>query len=150
MPTDLNLPASPSVGLRINHTLVNPVVRGILRSPLHRLLSGSLMLVTFTGRRSGRRRTNPVGYARDGEALIVLVGWPERKSWWRNLRGGAPVTVVVRGRPLAGRAEVVTGADDPARAAALLEVYRRRFPRAGEDLDPGDAVLVRIEPAAGA
>jgi hypothetical protein len=35
--------------------LVNPVLKAVLRSPLHRRLSKSLALLTFTGRTSGRR-----------------------------------------------------------------------------------------------
>ena len=58
----------------------------MLRSPAHRLLSGRLLLLTYTGRRSGTQYTIPVQYVRDGEALLVTVGWPERKLWWRNLR----------------------------------------------------------------
>jgi hypothetical protein len=38
----------------------NTVVTGILNSPLHGLLSGSTMLVTCTGRKSGRAITVPV------------------------------------------------------------------------------------------
>jgi hypothetical protein len=43
--------------------LVNPIVRMILRSPVHRLLSGSLAVMTYTGRKSGRRHSLPVMYA---------------------------------------------------------------------------------------
>lgn len=79
--------------------LVNPVVRGILRSPLHWPLSRSLLLVTYQGRRTGRSFTTPVMYAADGDGGFVIVsGWAERKRWWRNLRGGAPVRLLVGAR----------------------------------------------------
>ncbi len=42
---------------------VNPLVAGILRSRVHSLLSGRLMLLTYTGRKSGRARTIPVEHA---------------------------------------------------------------------------------------
>lgn len=32
---------------------MNPIMKGLLRSPLHRLLSGTLMLLTYTGRKTG-------------------------------------------------------------------------------------------------
>ncbi len=35
-------------------SLGNPFVRALLRSRLHGLLSGSLLLVTYTGRKTGR------------------------------------------------------------------------------------------------
>jgi hypothetical protein len=83
----------------------NPFVRLVLRSPLHPLLSGRLTVITVTGRRSGRRYTFPVGYERDGDAVTITVGWPQRKRWWRNLRGGgAPVRLRLGGEERTGHA----------------------------------------------
>jgi hypothetical protein len=89
----------------LNHT-GNRVVRLLLRSPLHPLVSGRLALITVTGRRSGREYTFPVEYEQDGELVTVTVGWPERKRWWRNLRGaGAQVRLRLRGTERTGHAE---------------------------------------------
>jgi hypothetical protein len=93
----------------VNRT-ANLAVRGLLRTPLHRAVSGQLALITVTGRRSGRRFTFPVGYRRDGDRVTVQVGWPERKVWWRNLRGGAPVSMRLRGVERSGHAKV---SEDP-------------------------------------
>ena len=76
---------------------INPVVRLLLRSPAHGLLSGHLALLTVTGRRSGRTFTFPVGYRQDGDRVTIGVDWPERKRWWRNLVDGAPVELRLRG-----------------------------------------------------
>ena len=54
------------------YRIANPTVGAILRSPLHGVMSGSLLLLTFTGRRSGRRITTPVGYQREGDTLRLL------------------------------------------------------------------------------
>ncbi len=45
--------------------LVNPLVRLLLRSRLHRLLSGSLVILSYQGRKTGRWRSLPCMYARD-------------------------------------------------------------------------------------
>ena len=82
----------------------NRLVRGVLRSPLHRLASGRLALITLTGRRSGRSYTIPVGYSQDGDRVTIEVGWPERKVWWRNLRDGAEVGLRLRGVERSGHA----------------------------------------------
>src|SRR5437764_6566928 len=85
---------------------VNPALQALLRSPIHRLASSRLALVTYTGRRSGREYTIPVLYRDDGDEVTIAVGWPERKVWWRNLTGeGRPVRLVVRGRELRGHAK---------------------------------------------
>ena len=90
----------------------NPAVKLLLRSPLHRVASGQLALVTVTGRRSGRTYTIPVGYRREGDVVTIGVGWPERKRWWRNLRDdGAPVRMHIAGRDYSGRG-VARGDED--------------------------------------
>lgn len=125
--------------LRFLNGVVNPFVRAILRSPAHRPASSSLLLLTYTGRRTHRRRSLPVMYARDGDRLVVVAGQPERKQWWRNLRGGAPVEVRVRGRRRQGRARIAT---EPHELAAALALYRERFPRAATSLDASTRPVV--------
>jgi deazaflavin-dependent oxidoreductase (nitroreductase family) len=87
----------------LNRT-ANPVVRVVLSSPLHPLLSRSLALITVTGRRSGRRYTVPVGYRQDGDRVLIRVGWPERKHWWRNLKDAGQVEMCIRGARRTGQA----------------------------------------------
>jgi len=96
--------ADPHTPFALLNRTVNPIVRTVLRSPAHPLLSGHLMLLTVTGRRTGRTFTFPVAYHEDGELLRLNLDWPERKRWWRNLRGGAPVAVVLRGTRRTGTA----------------------------------------------
>lgn len=86
---------------------MNPVVVALLRSPLHRLASRGLLLLTVTGRRTGRRYTIPVGYQMDGDRFVILVSKARRKNWWRNYHDPAPVELLVAGRDLAGMGWVV-------------------------------------------
>ncbi len=108
---------------------LNPLIVGILRSPLHALLSGGLMLLTVTGRRSGRRFTFPVGYQRQGGELVVMVSEARRKSWWRNFSEPGGVEMRVRGRELSGEAQLV----DPGSAEFRSSCERtlRRMPWLG-------------------
>jgi hypothetical protein len=50
-------PRPAALGDRVMNRLVNPITRGLLRSPLRRVLSTSTALVTYTGRRTGERAT---------------------------------------------------------------------------------------------
>jgi F420H(2)-dependent quinone reductase len=94
----------------VMNRVVNPAIRMLLRSPAHRLASGSLALVTYTGRESGRQYTIPVGYKDEGDEVTIAVGWPDRKVWWRNLTGeGGPVRLVVAGKELRGHAVATRG-----------------------------------------
>jgi deazaflavin-dependent oxidoreductase (nitroreductase family) len=105
--------------LRVLH-IVNPIVSLILRSPLHRIVSGSLLLLTFTGRKSGRQFTTPVGYMRDGDGLLVFTD----RMWWENLRGGAPVSVLLRGHRQTASTKVIT---DRAAVVATIERLAARL-----------------------
>ena len=67
--------------------LVNPVVLVLLRSPLHPVLSRSLMILSYQGRKTGRWRSLPCLYARDGQDLYVVPGQAGRKVWWTRRRG---------------------------------------------------------------
>jgi hypothetical protein len=101
----------------------NPIVGAILRSPLHGMLSRHLMLLTVVGRRTGRRYTMPVGYVSQDGALDVLVANRPLKLWWRNLEGGAPVALVLRGRFAWGRAEALTVERNPRAFMFALRNY---------------------------
>jgi F420H(2)-dependent quinone reductase len=66
-------------------------------------LGGSVAVLTYTGRRSGRTVSLPVGYQRRGDDVTINVHMPDAKTWWRNFLGdGAPLTLRVDGRDLAG------------------------------------------------
>ncbi len=82
----------------------------LLRSPLHGPAGGRIMLLTVTGRRSGRPFTVPVSYLRHkgGFLLFTSGGW---SAWWKNLREGAPVAAWVRGKRLTGSAWAETDGD---------------------------------------
>jgi hypothetical protein len=102
---------------RTMNRTINPVLGRVLRSPVHRLASGRLALITYTGRKSGREYTIPTFYRDRGDEVTIAVGWPDRKVWWRNLTGeGGPVRLVVRGRELQGHAIATR---DPGRDALV-------------------------------
>jgi len=119
--------------------VVNPVLKRMLRSPLHPLVSDDLLLLTITGRKTGTRYTFPVGYEQRDDTLAVI---SHGTNWWMNLReGGAEVTVLLRGERRSGHATVQ---EDDEAVAEYLHGYVRREGvgsdrRAGLKID-GEAV----------
>lgn len=79
----------------------------LLRSPFYPLLSRTTMILTVTGRSSGRRYTFPVRYLCNGARVPVSTD----SRWWRNLRGEAPVNLRLCGREVSGWAEVRTDSE---------------------------------------
>ena len=116
-------------------SVANSLISRLLLSPLHRALSGSTDLIRYTGRRSGREVITPTQYARRGDDVIILVGHPETKTWWRNFRTEGDIDVLLQRRWLPMTARAVIGAEDPETITPLLETYLHRFPRAGRVLE---------------
>jgi deazaflavin-dependent oxidoreductase (nitroreductase family) len=83
------------------------------------LLGGSMMgmpflLLTTTGRKSGRKRTTPLQYLEDGNDMVVIAsngGHPRHPSWYLNLEKNPEVEVQVRRTRMRMRAAAATGAD---------------------------------------
>ena len=100
-------------------------MRLLLRSPLHSLLSKSLLLITFTGRNSGRQFTTPVRYVRDGATIKCFTS--AENQWWRNLRGGANVSLRVEGREAPYYAIAIE--NDPEKIKQCLRHYLGLFPQ---------------------
>ena len=108
-------------GFAILNRAINPLVRLLIRSPLHWLANRRLALITYTGRRSGRNYTIPVGYQVADLQVTITGGSPERKAWWRSPTGtGAPVELIVRGRRRTGHA-VATRTGDQALVRVALD-----------------------------
>ncbi len=101
--------------------LYNPIMIALLRSPLHSLVDKQTMVITVTGRKSGKRYTFPVSYIRDGETLLVIS--QKDRTWWKNLRNGAQVTVFLQGHALQARGETLT--DTGMAANILLQILRQ-------------------------
>jgi deazaflavin-dependent oxidoreductase (nitroreductase family) len=130
-------------GLRVLR-LANPLVRRVLDSRAHPLLSGRLVVLTYRGRRTGRELRIPLRYAETPEgALVAVAVGPERKQWWRAFDGDAPARVRLRGAELSVEGRLVAGD----RREAALEAYLDRYPRSRHLT--WDAAVVVLEPADG-
>ncbi len=114
--------------------LINPVMKGLLRSPLHGLCSDSIMVVGFTGRKSGKQFATPVRYLRRGSSVRCYSN--KDTQWWRNLRNGARIELRIGGPDAAYRSEVME--DSPAEIADALREYFRHYP---QDADYHDVRL---------
>lgn len=85
-----------------------------------------VLLLTTTGRVSGKERVTPLQYEEiDGE-IYVGSARGVRADWYRNIAANPQVTVRYKGRHFAGLAEPTT---DPERIADFLEIRLQRHPR---------------------
>jgi len=101
---------------------VNGWVASLRTSPrFGSIVSKRLTIVTYTGRRSGRTFSMPVGFARKGETVTIRVMLPEAKKWWRNFVGeGGPLSLELDGVDRAGHA--VARRDDKGRVNVTVQL----------------------------
>jgi deazaflavin-dependent oxidoreductase (nitroreductase family) len=99
-----------------------------------------VLLLTTTGRRSGRSRTTPVQYLADGERFVVVAsnaGAARPPAWYLNLRASPHAQIEVGGRGIDLRAQEAAGqerADLWRRLMAANRYLERAARKAGQDL----------------
>jgi len=101
---------------------VNNTVKFVLRSPVHRMVSKKILLITFTGCKSGKTYTTPVCYSQEGDQVYIFT----HANWWKNLCNCSSVTLRLRGREIQGLPEPVV--EDKRNIAAKLTAHLRRVP----------------------
>lgn len=98
---------------------LNQIMSLLLRLPGP--LSNQLTLLTFTGRKSGKTYTTPLGFTRQGDTVTLFTD----HGWWKNLRDNPSVTLRLQGKKVKGNAEVIH--DDKEKITQeLLEFVRQR------------------------
>jgi hypothetical protein len=102
--------------------VLNVFMRPLLSLPFATPLSGQLMLVEITGRKSGRKFRQPVSYVRDGDALLT----PGGGNWKLNLREDRPNRLHLKGKWVDARPELVR---DPETVSQLLTRMHAASPR---------------------
>jgi F420H(2)-dependent quinone reductase len=139
-------------GIWVKNRVANPVLRPLLRSRAGRRLGKHLALIRYRGRRTGQSYELPVQYAQVDSTVWILPGTPQHKTWWRNLRDGADVDLMLAGNSLRGRAIAIDGGQHPDEVAKGLAAYVAALPRAGRTLglsssqafDPSGADVRRV------
>lgn len=109
------------------YRIANPTLKVLLRSPLHRAVSGGSMILSYTGRKTGMRYDIVLFYQEEVGKLYTFT----TSVWSRNFIGGAPVMLRLRGEMVPATARVV---DD---LALTGRVIRRMAHERGKKLVAG-------------
>jgi deazaflavin-dependent oxidoreductase (nitroreductase family) len=88
-------------------------------------LSGLVLLLTTTGRKSGLQRQTRLQYEKEGGAIYVASARGQQADWFRNIVANPHVEVQFEGQSLRGLAEPIT---DSTRIADFLELRLKRHP----------------------
>ena len=106
--------------------LVNPVLELILRSPFRFLLPENWVVLTYTGRKTHRKRSLVFHVARFKDEFIVVPGcFGELPTWWRNFRKESPVDLLYKGKSIECYAKAIE--HNETAAVPRLTEYVRHF-----------------------
>ncbi len=116
----INVDAHAAARRRRTMRRVNVIMRALLSLPFRTPLSGRLMLVTYTGRKTGKRYRQPLSYVVDpttgpGDNILLT---PGGGNWTLSLAGGTPVSSRIRGRNVQLQPELV---GNPTEVGQLLQ-----------------------------
>jgi len=90
------------------------------------LIGRIILLLTTTGRRSGKKRVTPLQYELIGSDYYVGAARGMKADWVRNIQSDPHVEVRVGAKHFSANAEIV---NDPSRLADFVEVRLERHPR---------------------
>ncbi len=83
-----------------------------------------LLLLTHTGAKTGKRRTNPLAYFRDGGRYVIVAskgGAPTNPDWYYNLLANPRATIEVGAEQLEVAAELAGSAERERLWAMVVE-----------------------------
>jgi len=104
----------------------NWLIRPLMDSPFHWLLSSRLVLLRFRGRKSGKEFVTPVAYTKFDDWILICLTETRGRKWWRNYTTPWPMELKYRGAWRSGYAVVVAPGSDEYR-----QWYERIFNRDG-------------------
>jgi len=105
--------------------LINFFVKGLLKSPLHGMVSDSMMIINFTGRVSGKQFSTPVRFLRVGDKIRCTTS--KETKWWTNLASNQATTIHVAGKTLSCNVELTMDNDEALRE--ILTNFLAVFPQ---------------------
>lgn len=100
--------------------VVNPVVTQLIKRGVPTSIAERLMILHFTGHKSGRRYDIPVGYRRIDGRMGVLSNSP----WRVNFRGGRDIEVTLETKRRPAHASITEDVDE---VAAIYESQIAHF-----------------------
>lgn len=106
-----NFDAASAARRRRRMRIANVPMRALLSLPFKTPLGGKLMLVEYTGRKTGKQYRQPLSYTRDGDVLLT----PGGGNWTLSLSDGRRVPARLAGKKVWLSPELIKEPDEAGR-----------------------------------
>ena len=103
--------------------------------------SDMLMVITTTGRKTGKRHSIPIGYIRDREDIVVLSS-KNPSNWFRNVLANGTATLEIKKEKFDVQGELITDEAERQRIFAIHKLNTKYFKANFKvELDSPESVL---------
>jgi hypothetical protein len=110
----------------LSNNVFNPILELILHSPFRSLLPDNWVILTYTGRKTQKKRSLVFHVAPYNDEFIVVPGcFGELPNWWRNFRTESTVDMFYKNQTLECLARTIE--HDEIAAVPRLAEYVRHF-----------------------
>jgi deazaflavin-dependent oxidoreductase (nitroreductase family) len=106
------------------HTAVYRATRGVVGHKFPG--SPPMLLLDHVGAKSGKKRTSPLMYVRDGDDIVLVAskgGHPKNPAWFHNLKANPETTVQIGSEKRPVRARVATDEERKRLWPKAVETY---------------------------
>jgi hypothetical protein len=119
----------------------NPLIILLMHSPLHRIASGAIVVLTYNGRKTGKRYRVPLSYVHDDDCLLILTF--RSRTWWRGIDPDVPVSVRLEGCDYPALVEIL---EEPRDLLPAMVTYLRKMDYVAKSLDIGTDEKGNLDP----
>ncbi len=108
----------------LSNKFFNPILRIVLRSPFRSLLPDNWVILTYTGRKTHKKRSLVFHVTEYKDEFLVVPGcFGELPNWWRNFRKESKVHLFYKGKTIECSAKTIE--HDETDAVPRLAEYAR-------------------------
>ncbi len=114
---------------KVNRVILPPLDKGMTKLTGGRLIALGIvpaLMLTTTGKKSGKPRSQPLGYLPDGADMILIGsnwGGPKHPGWSYNLLANPKATARVKGKTYPVSARLLKGAEREQQWQRALEIW---------------------------
>ena len=122
----------------------------LLKHPIGLALAIKTAVIEIQSRKNGKRIRKQIPYIKNGDQLHAVC--KKEEEWWKNLRAGAPVDIIIKGKRMQGWGEVVEEEHKVARIItdfihtfeSRMGIFPSKIPHQANDFPTSDDYLTDL------
>ena len=122
----------------------NKIMVWLLRSPLHSMISSGIMIIGFSGSKSGKSYSTPVNYYKIDETIYAISD--RSRTWWKNIKKNPDLDLFIKRENFSGKGIII---DSKVQVEDALAIIYKKNPQIAKymkvEMVEGEPVLKDIQ-----